>query len=37
MLLKDEGKAISVTGWTGHEGSWRFRLPDYETIGTWRW
>jgi hypothetical protein len=36
MLLKDEGKAIPVTGWTVREHSRRLRLLDYEKIGTWR-
>jgi hypothetical protein len=31
------GKAIQLQAWTGREGSRRFRLPDFKTIGTWRW
>jgi hypothetical protein len=32
-----KGKAIPIQALTGPEGSRRFRLPDYKTIGTWRW
>jgi len=32
-LLK--GKAIPLKAWTGPEGS--RRLPNFKTIGTWRW
>ena len=31
------GKAIPLQAWTGPEGSRRLRLPDFKTIGTWRW
>ena len=31
------GKAIPLQAWTGLEGSRRLRLPDFKTIGTWRW
>jgi hypothetical protein len=34
---KVKGKAIPVQTWTGPEGSMRFRLPDFKTIGTRRW
>ena len=30
-------KAIPLQAWTGLEGSRSFRLPDFKTIGTWRW
>ena len=30
-------KAIPLRAWTGHEVSRRLRLPDFKTIGTWRW
>jgi len=30
-------KAIPLQVWTVPEGSRRFRLPDFKTIGTWRW
>jgi len=30
-------KAIPLQAWTGPEGSRRLRLPDFKTIGTWRW
>ena len=30
------GKAIPVQDWTGPEGSWRLRLPDFKTNGTLR-
>jgi hypothetical protein len=29
-----KGKAIPLLAWTGPEGSWRLRLPDFKTIGT---
>jgi len=29
-----KGKAIPLQAWTGPEGSRRFRLPDFKTIGT---
>jgi hypothetical protein len=29
--------AIPLQAWTGPEGSRRFRLPDYKTIGTRKW
>jgi hypothetical protein len=31
------GKAIPLQALTGSEGSRRLRLPDFKTIGTWRW
>ena len=34
---KCKGKAIPLQAWTGTEGSKRFRLPDFLTIGTWMW
>jgi len=40
MLLiwdKAKGKAIPLQAWTGPQGSRRLRLPDFKTIGTWRW
>jgi hypothetical protein len=36
-LLARKGKAIPLQAWTGPEGSRRLRLPDFKTIGTWRW
>ena len=30
-------KAIPLQAWTGRQGSRRLRLPDFMTIGTWRW
>jgi hypothetical protein len=27
-------KAIPLQAWTGHEGSRRLRLPDFQKIGT---
>jgi hypothetical protein len=30
-------KAISLQAWTGPEGSRRFMLPDFKTIGILRW
>jgi hypothetical protein len=32
-----KGKAIPLQALTGPEGSRRLRLPDFKTIGTWRW
>jgi hypothetical protein len=32
-----KGKAIPLQAWTDPEGSRRLRLPDFQTIGTWRW
>jgi hypothetical protein len=32
-----KGKAIPLQDWTGPESSRRLRLPDFKTIGTWRW
>jgi hypothetical protein len=32
-----EGKTISLQAWTGPEGSRRLRLPDFKTMGTWKW
>jgi hypothetical protein len=34
QIGKGEDKAISVQGWTGPQGSRRFRLPYFKTIGT---
>jgi hypothetical protein len=34
---KGKGKAVPIQAWTGPEGSRRLRLPDFYTIGTWRW
>jgi hypothetical protein len=31
------GKAIPLQAWIGPEGSRRFRLSDFKTIGTWNW
>jgi len=30
-------KAIPLQAWTGPNGSRRLRLPDFKTMGTWRW
>jgi hypothetical protein len=35
--MQGRGKAIPLQTWTGPEGSRRFRLPDFKTVGTWRW
>jgi hypothetical protein len=32
-----KGKAIPLQAWTGPEDSRRLRLPDFKTIGAWRW
>ena len=31
------GKAIPLQVWAGPEGSRRLRLPNFKTVGTWRW
>jgi len=36
-FVKGKGKAIPLQAWTGPEVFRRFRLPDFKTIGTWRW
>ena len=28
---------IPLLAWTGPEGSRRLRLPDFKTVGTWKW
>jgi len=35
--VKGKGKAIPLQVWTDPEDSRRLRLPDFKTIGTWRW
>jgi hypothetical protein len=32
-----KGNAIPLQALTGPEGSRRFRLPDFKSIGTWKW
>ena len=32
-----KGKVIPLQAWTGPEGFRRLRLPDFKTVGTWRW
>jgi len=32
-----KGKAIPLQAWTDPGGSRRLSLPDFKTIGTWRW
>ena len=34
---KFKGKSIPLQAWTGSEVSRSLRLPDFKTIGTWRW
>ena len=34
MIIVIKGKAIPFQAWTSPEGSRRFRLPDFKTIGT---
>jgi len=31
-----KGKAIPLLTWTGPKGSRSFRVPDFETVYTWR-
>jgi len=33
-VKKGKGKAIPLQAWRGSEGSKRFRLPDFKTMGT---
>jgi len=35
--INTKGKAIPLQAWTSPGGSKRSRLPDFKTIGTWRW
>ena len=37
LLLLAKGKAVPLQAWTGPEVSRRLRLPDFKSIGTWRW
>jgi len=37
IIYPTKGKAIPLQAWTGPEGSRRLRLPDFKTVGTWRW
>jgi len=30
-------KAVPLQAWTGSGGSRNLRLPEFKTIGTWRW
>jgi hypothetical protein len=34
---KGKGKAIPLEAWTGPEVTRSLKLPDFKTIGTWRW
>jgi len=36
-VVQGKGKTIPVQSWTGTNVSRRLRLPDFMTIGTWRW
>jgi len=29
MIIKGEGKAVPLQAWTGPEGSWKLRFPDF--------
>ena len=37
IKYKGTGKAFPVQTWTGPECCRTLRLPDFKTIGTWRW
>jgi len=37
MNCAGKGKEILLQAWTGPEGYRKWRLPDFQTIGTWRW
>jgi len=34
IIGKGKGKAIPLQVWTGPEGSWRMRYPDFKTVNT---
>jgi hypothetical protein len=36
-ICNRKSKAKPLQAWTGPEGCWRLRLPNFKTIGTWRW
>jgi len=36
-VYSHENKAVPVQVWTGPEGSRRLRLPDFRTLGKWKW
>jgi len=33
----NRGKAIPLQAWTGPQGSRRLGLPNFKTVGSWRW
>ena len=35
--LKGKGKAVPLQAWTGPEDSRWSRIPDFKTVGIWRW
>jgi len=37
VIVKGKDKAIPLQAWTDSKVSRRLRLPDFKTIGTWRW
>jgi hypothetical protein len=37
IFMMKQSKAIPLQAWTYPECSGRLRLPDFRTIGTWRW
>jgi len=36
-MYSKRGKTVPLQAWTGPEGSKRLRLPDFKTVGTWKW
>jgi hypothetical protein len=34
LWFMGKDKAVPLQAWTGPEGSWSLRLPDFKTIGT---
>jgi len=32
-----QGKAIPLEAWAGPEGCRWLSLPDFKTVGTWKW
>jgi hypothetical protein len=37
LTNQNQWEAIPLQAWTDPEGSRRLRLPDFKTVGTWRW
>ena len=37
VFIECKFKEIPLQAWTRPEGSSRLRLPDFKTVGIWRW